>query len=390
MVRTLLAIGLALLAATAVAGAPAAASADSGAVDGAGQSDAPDDAEQADNQSPRCDYTALYDQTIESVVAVRTGTGLGSGFAYRVEANGTGYFVTNAHVVGDADRVVVQFAREDSQIGRVVGTDELSDLAVVRVDETPAYVETLPTSNESPEQGQRVAALGNPFGLDETITHGIVSGVNRSMPTTRGYRIPDVVQTDAPISPGNSGGPLVTCEGVVVGVNTAGIAAQGAENLGFAVSGPLVERIAPSIIETGDFQHAYLGVGVTPITPPLAAANDLNTTEGVYVVSTARGSPAADSLRGAERIAAVDGMRVPVGGDVIVGVENRSIETSEELTSYLVTEASPGETVTLTIVRDGERRQVDVTLTERPDPRTTGTTGGPVQPGQPGQPGQVG
>ena len=382
MGRQRIAVALAAMLVISGAGLPAATSADVGVQDETNRTNG--DGAGTQQAEAACNYTDLYDQTIESVVSVRTQSGLGSGFAYNVTSNGTSYLVTNAHVVGDADQVVVQFAREDSQVGTVVGTDELADLAVVRVNETPEYVEELPVSNQSAEQGRQVAALGNPFGLDETITHGIVSGTNRSMPTTRGYSIPNVVQTDAPISPGNSGGPLVTCEGVVVGVNTAGIAAQGAENLGFAVSASLVERIVPSIIENGSFQHAYLGVGVAPITPPLAAANDLNTTDGVYVVTTTRGSPAAGTLQGAERVALVGGMRVPVGGDVIVGIDNRSIETTEELTSYLVTQASPGDTVTLTIVRDGERQQVEVTLGERPDPQTTGMTGGGGQPGQPG------
>jgi len=333
------------------------------------------------NQSPGvCDYAALYDQTIDSVVAIQTGAGIGSGFVYRVADDGTGYVVTNAHVVGESEEVVVQLADGESRTGEVVGRDVLSDLAVIEISETPDDAEALPVADGTAEPGNAVAALGNPFGLDETITHGIVSGVNRSMPTTRGYSVPNVVQTDAPISPGNSGGPLVTCEGTVVGVNTAGIAAQGAENIGFAVSATLIDRVVPALIEDGEYEYSYLGIAATPVTPPIAEANDLNVTEGLYVVRTAEDSPAADTLQGATENETVAGFSVPVGGDVIVAIDGQPVASGEELSSYLVTETSPGEEVTLTVLRDGERQEIEVTLDERPEPQT-GTTGQP--PGGP-------
>ncbi|MFC6823734.1 S1C family serine protease [Halopelagius fulvigenes] len=319
----------------------------------------------------QCDYTKVYNQTIDSVVAVRTESGLGSGFAYAVsENNSTSHVVTNAHVVGESNSVVVQFARGESKLGTVVGRDKRSDLAVVRVNETPAYVESLPVAESPPDRGARVAALGSPFGFEETITHGIVSGTNRSMPTTRGFAVPNVVQTDAPINPGNSGGPLVTCGGDVVGVNTAGISASRGENIGFAISASLIERVVPSLVRTGEYKYSYLGVAVTETTPPLASANGLNSTEGVYVTSTVPGTPAADTLRETREYRRVGGFTVPVGGDVIVAVDGRQIQSPEDLSSYLVTETQPGETVTLTVVRDGERRQVNVTLAERPEPRS--------------------
>jgi len=345
----------------------------------------------AGGQSPGdCDYAALYDRTIGSVVSVQTGAGIGSGFVYRAEENGTGYVVTNAHVVGGAgeqsspspdsqarqnpDEVVVQMAGGESRTGEVVGRDELSDLAVIEISEMPDDAEALPVADGTAEPGSAVAALGNPFGLDETITHGIVSGVNRSMPTTRGYSVPNVVQTDAPISPGNSGGPLVTCEGTVVGVNTAGITAQGAENIGFAVSATLIDRVVPALIEDGEYEYSYLGIAATPVTPPIAEANDLNATQGLYVVRTADDSPAADALQEPDENETAGEFSVPVGGDVIVAIDGRQVSSAEDLSSYLVTETSPGDEVTLTVLRDGERQEVTVTLDERPAPET-GTTG---------------
>lgn len=326
--------------------------------------------------SNACNYTELYNQTIESVVSVQQARGQGSGFVYNTSQNGSAsYVVTNAHVVGNASNVTVQFSRGESVTGTVVGTDVYSDLAVVRVDETPGYVEVLPVSTDQPEHGKAVAALGSPFGLEETITHGIVSGLNRSMPTQLGFQIPNVVQTDAPISPGNSGGPLVSCDGEVVGVNTAGIAARGAENIGFAISSSTVERVVPSLIETGEFGHPTLGISGTSVTPAIAQANDLSVSDGVIVAAVSEDAPAADVLQGAERLQRVSGQIVPVGGDVIVAVEGQNVSTTEDLASVLLTESRPGDEVNLTIVRDGERTNVTTTVTERPE-RQSRTPGG--------------
>lgn len=321
--------------------------------------------------SNSCDYTELYDETIESVVSVQHARGQGSGFVYQTGQNdSTSFVVTNAHVIGAVTNVTVQFRRGESLNGSVVGTDVFSDIAVVRVDETPGYVESLTVSEEQPEHGASVAALGSPLGLDETITHGIVSGLDRSMPTQLGFRIPNVVQTDAPISPGNSGGPLVACNGEVVGVNTAGIAVPGAENIGFAVSSSAIQRVVPSLIETGEFEHPTLGVSATSVTSAVENANDLNESQGVIIVTVNPGAPAADVLQGSDRLERESGQFVPVGGDVVVAVEGQSIATTEDLASVLLEETRPGDDVDLTIVRDGERMNVTTTVTERPDPRS--------------------
>jgi len=249
-------------------------------------------------QQANCNYASLYDQTIDSVVGVGTAAGQGSGFVYQAfENNATSHVVANAHVVGDASQVTVQFANEASSTGDVVGKDEIADLAVARVEQTPDAVEALPIASSNPDPGEKVAAIGSPFGLDESITHGIVSGLNRTLPTSQGAAIPTVIQTDAPINPGNSGGPLVTCDGTVVGVNTAGIQASRGDNIGFAVPATLLERVVPALARNGSYEHAYLGVSVRPITPQLAAANDLNTTAGVYVHQANQGSPVAGVLQ---------------------------------------------------------------------------------------------
>jgi|AntRauMinimDraft_4_1070384.scaffolds.fasta_scaffold00018_91 S1-C subfamily serine protease len=365
MRRDYLVVAVALLLATAgfgVVGAEPLA-----AAGGANGAQAASTAQQA--QQASCDYAALYDQTIDSVVGVGTAAGQGSGFVYQTASgNGSSYVVTNAHVVGDASNVTVQFANEASSTGEVVGTDPIADLAVVRVADVPSDAEALPVAESTPDPGEKVAAIGSPFGLDESITHGIVSGVNRSLPTGQNAAVPTVVQTDAPINPGNSGGPLVTCDGTVVGVNTAGLQASRADNIGFAIPATLVERVVPALVENGSYEHAFLGVSAHPITPQLAAANDLNTTEGVYVHQASEGTPAAGILQGTTETTVVNENRIPVGGDVVVAVDGRTVNTTRDLGAYLFTETRPGETVTLTVVRDGERQQVEVTLGEWPEP----------------------
>lgn len=310
-----------------------------------------------------CNYTSLYNQTIDSVVQIQTAQGSGSGFVFNSFAdNATSYIVTNQHVVNNSAQVGVRFTRGETRVGTVIGATKPADLAVVRVNDTPGYVEALPVANATPRPGDRVAAIGSPFGLETTITSGIVSGVNRTSPV--GFPLPNSIQTDAPINPGNSGGPLIACDtGAVVGVNQAG----GGENIGFAIGASIIEQIVPALIQHGEYAYPFLGIRGVTLSQPLAEANELNVTEGVYVVETVDGSPAAEALQGATDSTIVNGQRIPVGGDVIVAIGNQSVESREDLTSYLFTETQPGETVQLTVVRDGERQTVTVTLTERPE-----------------------
>ncbi len=328
--------------------------------------DAATDAPAADGaalQGGTCDYQALYNETIDGVVQVRTGDGLGSGFVYRLE-NGTSYVVTNQHVVGERSTVLVQFSRGDSAEGTVLGTTALTDLAVVRVGSTPDYVETLPFAEDEPRPGEQVAAFGSPFGLEGTITSGIVSGVDREMPTNEGVRIPSTVQTDAPINPGNSGGPLVRCaDGAVLGVNRAG----GAEDIGFAIPADVVQQVAPVLVEEGEFAYPWLGIQATDVNSLIANASDLNVTRGVMVVRTVEGSPAAGNLQGATGIEEVSGFRVPTGGDVVLAINDTRVNTTQDLQSYLLTETRPGDTVELTVLRNGSETTVDVTVGERPE-----------------------
>jgi S1-C subfamily serine protease len=361
------------------------------------------------------DFEQLYRDAIPSVVSIYVGrgapaTGAGSGFVYDLvdagddgAATADGHVVTNEHVVGDAGDVEIRFADGQWRTARVVGADSYTDLAVARVPDLPPAARPLPVAAENPAPGRPVAALGNPLGLDGSITAGIVSGSNRSMRTSSGFAIPDVVQTDAPINPGNSGGPLVavvddaggagaedgdgdgdltgwalggtetgdTADAdagaaayEVVGVNRA---RQG-DNIGFAVSPAIVSRVVPSLVESGRYRHSYLRTRTLDVTPTIARANDLDDPRGVLVVDVGTGPTGGDRLRPATATRRVQGQRVPVGGDVIVGINGHAVHTHEELMRYLITETRPHEPVGVDVVRDGRQRTLDVVLGERPDP----------------------
>lgn len=306
------------------------------------------------------DWEGLYDRTIDSVVKLRVttanGQSQGSGFVY----DGS-HIVTNEHVIQDELSVLVQYSDGSWGEGQVVGTDAYTDLAVVRVTSMPEDVSPLPVASEQPTPGQPVAALGSPFGLEGTITHGIVSGVNRSMRVAGGFSIPDTVQTDAPINPGNSGGPLVSSEGAVVGVNRA----KEGDNVGFAISARVVDRVVPELIADGTYEHSYIGIQTLPVTPQIAQANDLEEARGLAVVSTLEDTPAAAVLESGE-VDADDTRHLVTGGDIIVAIEGQPVTSNQDLSRHLLLHTNPGDLVDITVVRDGERQTVQLELIERP------------------------
>jgi S1-C subfamily serine protease len=292
-------------------------------------------------------YRQVYEQSIDSVVLIRTrsdgGGGQGSGFVYS-----DGHVVTNDHVVTGASAVEVRFTRGEWRAASIVGTDPSSDLAVVRVQDPPAYPTPLPLTDAHPTVGTEVVAIGSPYGLVGSLTSGLISGVNRSIPAPNGYTIPDAIQTSAPVNPGNSGGPLVDLDGRVEGV----VSSAGGENLAFAVSAALLKRVVSSLIEHGEYEHAYMGVQLATVRPSVADQVGLDRTRGVLVTGVGRNGPSAGVLR---------------RGDVILQVENRRVADRHQLASYLALDASPGDSLDLALVRDGERRTVDLTLGAQPD-----------------------
>ncbi len=311
------------------------------------------------------DTETLYDETIDSVVTVYVtgdrGSSSGSGFVYDDE----GHLLTNHHVIDGADVVEIRFGtRGEWRRATVVGTDPRSDLAVLGIDNPPTTARPLTMADSQPRQGTDAVAIGSPLRLEGTITIGTVSGLDRSLRLPSGPLVPDVIQTDAAINPGNSGGPLLAANGEVLGVNTA--RASTADNIGFAVSAAMVERVAPRLIETGEYTHPYLGVESRTVVPAIATANDLESISGAAITNLDRDGPAAGRLRGPQRVETVDGQRVPAGGDIIVGIDEMAIENDHDLLRYIALETDPDQTVAVAVVRDGESRTQEVTLGERP------------------------
>jgi len=310
-----------------------------------------------DSATPESPYTRVYRETIDGVVLVQPSRGQGTGFAYD-----SSHVVTNAHVVGTESEAEIRFQTGEWTTGTVVGTDPHSDLAVLDVGSLPTGVEPLSLADGQPEIGQEVVAIGNPYDLNGTVTTGIVSGVNRAIPAQTGFTIPDAIQTDAAVNPGNSGGPLVALDGDVVAVINSG----GGDNIAFGISAALTARVVPSIIETGAYDHAYLGVSLAPVTPTIAAANDLSEPRGLLVVDTVAGGPSDGILQPSTDTERVDGRQVPTGGDVVTAIDDEPVQTTEDLGSHLALQKRPGETTTLRVRRDGESTTVVVRLGVRP------------------------
>jgi S1-C subfamily serine protease len=298
----------------------------------------------------------VYQETIDSVVTIRVsgvGGGQGSGWVYDDR-----HVVTNQHVVGDAPEAVVEFTNEQWTDGTVVGTDAYSDLAVLRVSSMPDRARALPLAAGDPPIGTPVVALGTPFGRESSVSAGIVSGVDRTLPARNNFSIPDAIQTDAPVNPGKSGGPLVDLDGTVVAVINSG-----QRTLAFGISAALTRRVVPELITSGEYRHALMGVQLRTVVPPIAEANDLDRSSGVLVVEVRPDGPSAGVLRGSE---SADG--VPAGGDVIVAMDGQRIPLLGALSSFLALNTRPGDTIPVTVIRDGERTTVDLTLGVRPPP----------------------
>jgi S1-C subfamily serine protease len=298
--------------------------------------------------------------------------GAGSGFIW----DDQGHIVTNNHVVEGADRINVIFSDGTTVPAEVVGADLFSDLAVLKAD-IPSGLKPLTLADSTQVRvGQLAIAIGNPFGLDGTMTVGIVSAVGRSLPagsmTGNGatYSIPDIIQTDAPINPGNSGGVLVNADGQVIGVTAAIESSTGSNaGIGFAIPSAMVNQVVPDLIEKGRHEHSWLGVLATTLTPELASAMDLPEGQrGVLVIEVTQDSPADQAgLQASQKPVTINGQQVQVGGDVITAIEGNAIRSMDELITYLTGQTSVGQTVSVTILRNGQERTVEVTLTARPN-----------------------
>ena len=300
----------------------------------------------------------IYDTASKAVVEIAARGGLGSGgaqgsgFVYDED----GHVVTNQHVVAGASSISVSFWNGVERTASLVGTDPSTDLAVLHVDAARSLLEPLRLASSSAVRvGDPVLAFGSPFGLEGTVTSGIVSALHREMTAPNTFTITDTIQTDAAINHGNSGGPLLDRRGRVIGVN-AQIESNsgGSEGVGFAIPSNTVRSIVDQLIANGTVEHAYLGIRMAP------------TSTGVAVTEVIPGTPADDAgLKAATGTMVVDGQRQPTGGDVVVAFDGEKVTSAVALQSA-VDAHRPGDKVSLTVVREGSRRTVEVTLGVRP------------------------
>lgn len=308
--------------------------------------------------------SALYQQVLPGVVTIFTDTGLGSGFMF----DSQGHVITNNHVVEGASAVEVDFASGFKAHGTVIGTDADADIAVIKVDAPAEQIYPLPIGDsDSLLVGQSVVAIGNPFGLNGTMTLGIISGLGRTQPVQvspeggGAFSNADIIQTDAAINPGNSGGPLFNLNGEVVGVNqsirttnidqTTGNAVN--SGVGFSISINLVKRIVPGLISNGSYEYPYLGISSRELSLSEIESLGLSSYTGAFVADVVSGGPA-------------DQAGVRAGEDLITAIDGNPVISFDDMLSYLVTHKSPGDTVVLTVQRNGQPVDITITLGTRP------------------------
>ena len=335
---------------------------------------------------PGFSFNFPQDQTPQS--------GLGSGFVWDAQ----GHIVTNNHVVDGADKIEVTFSDGTTIPATRVGTDPDSDLAVIKVDPSAHALQPVQVADSNGVKvGQLAVAIGEPYGLEGTMTAGIVSAVGRTLPTGNGtgpsYSIPDIIQTDAPINPGNSGGVLVNDAGQVIGVTSAIESPSGTNaGIGFAIPSAIVNNVVPALIKDGKYVHTWLGISGGSMVPELTQAMNLpDNTRGVLVAEVTANSPAEKAgLHASTKNATIEGQTVQVGGDVITKINDTPVKQIDDLIAYLASSTTVGQKVTLTILRDGKEMSVDVTLTARPsaEQRAQDQSSQSSQPGRSNQPTQ--
>jgi S1-C subfamily serine protease len=314
----------------------------------------------------------IYERAAPGVVQINStggstsGRALGSGFV----VDKTGHVVTNYHVIEGADEIRVSFSNRDTVEAELVGTDPSTDLAVLRVDTSASALTALSLGDSDKVRvGDQVVAIGNPFGLARTATAGIVSALQRLITAPNRFTIDHVIQTDAPINHGNSGGPLLNARGQVIGVNTqieTGGISTGNVGIGFSVPSNTVKDVVAQILRTGRVDHAYLGISGHAITSEVAETYKLPVEKGVIVATVTDGSGAHKAgLKAGETDVVVAGETYVLGGDIIVGIDGKSISSVEELRDA-ISEHAPGQKVRLTLFRDAKKTSVIVTLGRQP------------------------
>lgn len=329
---------------------------------------------------------SVYAKTNQSVVNIQVSLpaslfssesgGLGSGFVW----DNQGHIVTNNHVTESASRITVTFYDGSTVEASLVGADADSDLAVIKVDMSDVNangIQLQPVEIADSTQlkvGQIAVAIGNPFGLQGTMTVGFISGLGRLISANDNtigptYRIPDIIQTDAAVNPGNSGGVLLDRTGKLIGVTNSIATTTGTDaGVGFAIPSAIVQQVVPVLIESGHYNHPYLGISLISLTPDLSEAMDLASTQRGALVETVTADSPADKagLQASENQVTINGQQIGIGGDVIIAFNGQTVKSSDDLIAYLARSGVVGQTATLTVLRDGKQMELQVTLGARP------------------------
>ncbi|MBV9176501.1 MAG: trypsin-like peptidase domain-containing protein [Nitrososphaeraceae archaeon] len=303
--------------------------------------------------------------------SIRSADRLGSGFVF----DRNRHIITNYHVASGSKNIDVTFMDGNTYHANIVGSDPFTDLAVLYVQDVPKdTLFPLALGNSGSLQvGEQIAAIGNPFGLSGSMTAGIISGLGRLLPSTASlgsrFSIPSIIQIDAPINPGNSGGPLLDMRGEVVGINSAIFSSTGEfSGIGFAIPSNTINKVVPSLITKGSYSHPWIGLSGTDMTPEIANAIGLKESRGFLVVDTVSGSPAEKGgLRGGDRMVMINGKQIALGGDVIEKIDDKVVRKIDDILEYIESMKSVGETVTLSVLRDGKIQKVNLSLAPRPD-----------------------
>lgn len=296
---------------------------------------------------------------------------LGSGFLW----DNQGHIVTNNHVIANADNITVTFYDGTEVPGTVAGADADSDLAVVKVTMPDLQIQPVQLADSTQlKVGQLAIAIGNPFGLQGTMTVGFVSGLERTLPANENavgpsYSIPDIVQTDASINPGNSGGVLLDDSGKLIGVTSSIATTTGSSaGVGFAIPSAIVQQVVPALITDGHYDHPYIGSSIISLDPAIASAMNLPADQrGALIETVVAGGPADKAgLQASKTTITLQGQDIQIGGDVIIAYKGQAVKTSDDLIALLARTGKVGQEVTLTVLRNGKEIQVEVTLGLRP------------------------
>ena len=323
---------------------------------------------ETDIEFPLSEIFGMSEESVVQVNVLRGDSdgGVGSGFVYSEQ----GHIITNQHVVKNEDRVTVTFLDGESYIADVIGRDADLDIAVIKVESfnltkmKPMLIGDSSTLNV----GEKIIAIGNPFGLSGSMTSGIISQIGRLLPQDTGYSIPDVIQTDAAINPGNSGGPLINMKGEVVGINTAIQSTTGEfTGVGFAVPSNTLKKVVPVLIGEGEFHHPWMGISGTDVDPELAKFRGLESSKGFVVVSVIDGSPAEKAgMKGVSQTSEIDGREFPVNGDIIIEIDGKTVRKISDILIHLQREKHVGDEMIITVLRTGITIDLTMVLEERP------------------------